>query len=152
MGKLCEHCFGINGYMIVSISLLLVDFGVCLTYFIILGDAAFLIASIWGFDTIFDRNLILCAIAIIIIFPTCIYRDISALEKLSTIKLYISLSVVIIVIYEWMTMQQPASDNLDNLSLYVNWNGIPESIGIIGYAFVCHDSAFLYYNTLIRPT
>eukprot|EP01084_Bolivina_argentea_P078963 143302_1 len=149
--KLCQYCFGINGYIIVCISLLLVDYGVMLTYLIILGDAAFKIANIWGYDTISDRNFILIAIAMIVIFPTCIYRDISALEKLSAIKLAIVVFVVLIVFVEWFVLTDGnISDH--NVSYFINWSGIPESVGIIGYAFVCHDSAFLYYNTLIKPT
>merc|ERR1719204_1508078 len=53
--KLCEHCFGLPGYLCVCISLLLVDFGVMLSYLIILGDAAFKIANLVSFDSFLDR-------------------------------------------------------------------------------------------------
>eukprot|EP01083_Nonionella_stella_P280522 954312_1 len=149
--KLCQHCFGIHGYIIVCVSLLLVDYGVMLTYLIILGDATFLIANIWGFDTMYDRNCILIAIAILAIFPTCLYRDISALEKLSAIKLGTVIFVVLVVIFQWFALPTTAVDTHD-ISYFIDWHGMPYSLGIIGYAFVCHDSAFLYYNTLIKPT
>merc|ERR1712130_995367 len=31
-------------------------------------------------------------------------------------------------------------------------SGIPSAIGIAAYCFVCHDTAFLCYNTLSNPT
>ena len=33
-----------------------------------------------------------------------------------------------------------------------NIEGIPSAVGIIAYCFVAHDTAFLYYNTLLNPT
>ena len=46
---LCQFCFGNWGYALVSISMLVFDFGAILSYLIILGDAASGVLQIWGY-------------------------------------------------------------------------------------------------------
>eukprot|EP01084_Bolivina_argentea_P087840 158609_1 len=31
-------------------------------------------------------------------------------------------------------------------------NGFGAAMGVVAYTFVCHDTAFIYYNTLLNPT
>ena len=54
---LCYHCFGLKGYLVVSISMLIFDFGAMMTYLIILGDAAQKVADIFGYDSLFHLFL-----------------------------------------------------------------------------------------------
>lgn len=73
---LCQHVFGLKGYILVSITMLIFDFGATLSYLIILGDAASKLIAIWGYDSALDRELIVVIVSGVIILPTVLPRDI----------------------------------------------------------------------------
>eukprot|EP01083_Nonionella_stella_P181711 651843_1 len=157
---LCEYLFGLKGYIFVSLTMFVFDFGATLSYLIILGDASSQIMSIWGYDSRFDRQLVVLIISLLIILPTILPRDLSAIEKVSTFSVFSVLLIMVIVIYEWIAyrflmLQSDEGFNThvpNDIKWGVDLSGFPMAIGIIAFAFVCHDSSFLLYNTLKNPT
>jgi len=157
---LCEYLFGMKGYLGVSITMLVFDFGATLSYLIILGDAASQIIAIWGYDSLSDRQLVITVVSVFVILPTVLPRDISKIEKVSTLSVLSVVLIMAVVIYEWIAyrflMLQWNEGYRTHLPENMNWGvqpqGIPMAIGIIAFAFVCHDSSFLLYNTLRNPT
>eukprot|EP01084_Bolivina_argentea_P110153 196756_1 len=152
---------GLIGYIICSLCLLLLDLGACISFLIILGDCVFQLIQIWGYHSLIHRQLSIVIISIIIIFPPCLFRDISFYEKFSIIKMFSIGLVIIVVIYEWISyrfLMQHGNQfahkflpEMDDITWF-NINGMTTAIGIIAYCFVCHDTAFIYYNTLYNPT
>ena len=94
--------FGTSGYILAASAMFLMDFGTCLNYLIILGDASFKVIQIWGYNSLLDRQLIIIMISMIIIFPPCLWRDISLYEKFSGIKIIGVILVVSVVIYQYI--------------------------------------------------
>jgi len=137
---------------------LLLDLGTLINYLIILGDASFKVAQIWGYDQMIDRRVIIISISMLVIFPPCLFRSISLYEKFSIVKIIGILVVVCVVIYQWILYQEQANDenikheHVESDIVWFNISGIPSATGIIAYCFVCHDTAFLFYNTLKNPT
>ena len=164
---LCEYCFGNLGYYAVSLSMLVFDLGAMLSYLIILGDASSKVLDIFvdANDFTFWRGIIIISINIVIILPACLFRDISSIEKLSGFSVFVKCVIVVIVLYKFVYIRildhtqnnastyhtiVPANVSLSN-DLF-KYQGLPSSLGIVAFASVCHDSAFLVYNTLYKPT
>eukprot|EP01084_Bolivina_argentea_P047649 87823_1 len=81
------ECYGYFGFFSVSLCMFLLDYGVLLTCLIIIGDCGESIASIWGFNSYVDRQIIILLIAFFIIFPLCLRRDIAHIELFSFFKI-----------------------------------------------------------------
>eukprot|EP01084_Bolivina_argentea_P233985 393964_1 len=153
--QLGYKCFGNTGYFIVMLCLLLQDFGSMLNYLIIIGDSAFKIIQIWGYNTETYRQYILLIVCFTLIFPPCLLRDIAFYEKFSFIKLITIFLVVSVIIYEYTLYNNPKNispDSTDIQITFFNFAGLPRALGILAYTFEVHDAAFLYYNTLFNPT
>eukprot|EP01084_Bolivina_argentea_P185081 319186_1 len=157
---LCEYLFGYKGYLFVSVTMFVFDFGATLSYLIILGDSAQEIIRIWGYNSNTDRQFVILIVSLLIILPTILPRDLSKIEKVSTFSVFSVLLIMLIVIWEWIAYRvlMLEKDNgyknhiPPNMKLGVELEGFPMAIGIIAFAFVCHDSSFLLYNTLKNPT
>lgn len=160
--QLGYKCFGNIGYIWVGLCLFLQDFGTMLNYLIIIGDSSFKIIQIWGYDTLQYRQFILLFVALIIIFPPCLLRDIAFYEKFSFIKLITIALVVGLIIYEYYQYRILETESyhvtpnkyypISSEFTWFNISGFPKVVGIVAYTFEVHDAAFLYYNTLWNPT
>eukprot|EP01084_Bolivina_argentea_P011185 20903_1 len=150
---LCEYLFGAKGYIFVSTVLFIFDFGASLSYLIILGDAASQIIAIWGYNTLFHRQMAILCLSICLIFPTVLPRDISKIEKISAVSVLSVVLIMLMVVYEWIAHTFVMSHGTPHgMKWGIDPNGLPMAIGIIAFSFVCHDSSFLLYKTLKNPT
>ena len=171
---LCEHALGSRGKVVVSLALLAFDYGALLTYLIILGDASSAVAyRLFGFgeDTeqspnpAWVRQICILTCSTVLILPFCLFRDVAKLEKLSAISVFTVVIIILIVIvkflehsphYYWPSehdrsqMTVPPHPTVGELPFF--GPNIFKSFSIIAFAFVCHDSAFLIFNTLKNPT
>jgi len=146
---LLEKTFGIKGYIISSFCIAILNIGGMLTNLIIIGDATMAILSIWGFDSWFDRQIVLIILAACIILPFCMFRDLSSLEKAGFVKI-IAITVIIVVIFlEFFNSIDSTHNNKganntikDDITLSIEWATIPSAVGILAFSFVCHDSSF----------
>lgn len=144
---LCEYLFGLKGYIFVSVTMLVFDFGATLSYLIILGDSATQIGAIWGYDTDRDRQIIIAIVSTTIILPTILPRDISKIEKVSTLSVFSVILIMLVVIYEWIAyrflfLQKGFHTHLpNNMNWGIELNGIPLAMGIIAFALLSnHDN------------
>ena len=94
--------FGTTGYILAAGAMFLMDFGTCINYLIILGDASFKVMQIWGYDSMWDRQIIIIIVSMVVIFPPCLWRDISFYEKFSGVKMIGVVCVVAVVIYQYI--------------------------------------------------
>jgi len=165
---LCEHALGRRGKITVSLSLLAFDYGALLTYLIILGDASSAVAyrlGGWGEDTpdspnpAWVRQACIVGCSTTLVLPFCLYRDVSKLEKLSAVSVFTVVVIIAIVVAKFFEqgyspdtpgMSVPPHPSLGDLPFF--GPSIFKSFSIIAFAFVCHDSAFLIFNTLKKPT
>lgn len=149
---LCEHALGKFGHGLVSLCMLIFDSGACLSYLIIMGDAGTLVAqhalnkepSDGGEDNSI-RRITICTLSVLFILPLCLFRDVSRLEKAATFSVVTVFFVIGIVFYELVDKGMPP--NAGDLSVF-RTSGFFSAFGIVSFAFVCHDSAFLLNNTL----
>ncbi len=152
--ELLEKCFGIKGYIISSFCIAILNIGGMLTNLIIIGDATMKVLNIWGFDSLFDRQIILLIISFLIILPFCLFRDLSSLEKAGAIKIIAIIVIIVVIFVEFFNSLSNDNNNDSNndITLSIDIASIPAAVGTLAFSFVCHDSSFLLYNTLDNPT
>ena len=151
---LCRHCFGKKGYIAVSLSMLLFDFGALLTYLIILGDSLLpVLNEFFNWNSIYYRRISIIISSIFLILPWLLYRDISKIEKTSAISVFTVFFIIIIIFIKYFQIQQDHHQD-DYTPIEINYFGsdILTALGTVSFSFVCHDSSFLLYNTLSNPT
>ena len=89
---LCQYALGNLGQFLVTASMFVFDFGAILSYLIIMGDAGTLVvqhifsqfkpADGGENDTV--RRITIVVLAMTLILPLCLFRDVSKLEKAAT--------------------------------------------------------------------
>jgi len=149
------ECYGYGGYIAVSLCMFLLDYGVMITCLIIIGDGSSAIMQVWGISGLFARRMEILVVSIFIIFPLTLQRDISKIEFFSFLKVLALTLVTVVIIYDCFVRFEEVSSALHAQQGRIKWfdiNGIPFALGIFAFAFVCHDTAFLYYNSLYNPT
>ena len=151
---LLEKCFGIKGYVISSFCIAVLNIGGMLTNLIIIADAAMKVLSIWGFDSMLDRQIVLLILSFAIILPFCMFRDLSSLEKAGAVKIIAILVIIVVIFLEFFHSVSTTNTHTTsrNFTLTTKWESIPSAVGILAFSFVCHDSSFLLFNTLRNPT
>ena len=111
---------GTFGYILTSMCLFLEDYGTMLNYLIILGDSAFGVMQIWGYNSYHNRQIIIITVSMIIIFPPCLWRDISLYQTFSAFK-FIAIGIVVsVVIYQYFLYRVFMVHSDDNDGLYNN--------------------------------
>jgi len=145
---LCHLALGRAGRAAVSLTMLVFDFGAMLSYLIIRGDAGTNVmahATGWHNGDALRRATI-AALACCTVLPLCMFRDVSKLENASLFSEITVFLVIIIVAYEIFHRGLPEEQG--ELVFVESPHGVFTAFGIVAFAFVCHDSAFLLNNTL----
>eukprot|EP00937_MAST-01D_sp_MAST-1D-sp2_P006171 g6171.t1 len=156
--ELVARALGVPGEVVVSLALLAFDYGAMLSYEIILGDAAASVAyELAGYPAdpaarpLWVRQACLVVLSCALILPTCLFRDVARLERLSLVSVLTVVAIITVVFYKLFDPAYAAG----RLSLFdapATGQGIFKSFSVVAFSFVCHDSAFLIFNTLRRPT
>jgi len=158
--QLMDKLFGFPGYTFILGSLFIYDYGAMLSYLIILGDVCTMVArqiSIEWLGVADEgcfrdewclRRICILVPSIFIILPLCFLRDISRLEKVSSLSVYVTVFIIVVVII--------ASFSEHNQSVEPWLTGIGSNpaaaFGVFAFAFVCHDTAFMFFGSLRNPT
>jgi len=146
---LCEYYFGKEGFYLVSVSMFFFDFGAMLVYLIILGDSSEKLALAWfGLSGVYVRRWLIISVSSILIFPLCILKDISMLEKVSAFSVLTVLLLSIIIVYKYFAI----GEKYEDLPITYVSMGFPAAFGTIVFAFVCQDFALMTFKSLARPT
>ena len=155
--ELMDKLFGFTGYSAVLLALFLYDFGAMQAYLIILGDCSTSIVkevAIKVFavpsnhrlltDYWYVRRVCIAVLSCTIILPLCLLRDVSKLERTSVFAVLTTTVVICAVFLKALLEERQGS------GVWLTWVGDNPSaaLGILAFAFVCHDTAFLFYNSL----
>ncbi|KAK3235832.1 hypothetical protein CYMTET_53991 [Cymbomonas tetramitiformis] len=151
---LMHKAFGKPGYLTVCSLILVFDFGAILSYLIILGDSSSLVVKdALGYTeecasvTCEQIERICISVAsVVLILPLCLSRDISNLESASFVSIFTVVVIILMVMANLFTKLSGDGEQLPEIT--VTGPGVFQACGIISFSFVCHDSAFLLYQTL----
>ena len=100
------------------------------------------------------RRLAITTISMIFIFPATLFRDISALEKLSAFSVFTVIIIMTVVMWKFVWIRLtghflsdiPGSNR--GIMPEITWfdvNGTLPALGIVAFAFVCHDKFCVQY-------
>ena len=155
--ELMDKLFGLPGYAAVLLALFLYDFGAMLAYLIILGDVSTSIVKEVGIkvfgvspsdplvtDYWTVRRFCIALISCVIILPLCLLRDVSKLERTSVFAVFTTVAVICAVFIKALVEERHGS----GVWLTVVGDNPSAALGILAFAFVCHDTAFLFYGSL----
>lgn len=132
-------------------------YGAQCSYLIIIGDTLSVVIEHWGDysedarDTI--RPLAIVITSVVLVLPLSLIKDMARLGRTSFLSLLAVGWIVVIVVVRSLTgvtedLQPTGSD--EDIPV-ISKNFFP-SIGIIAFAFVCHHSCFLVFNSLQNNT
>jgi hypothetical protein len=119
---LCMLAFGPIGHFTASFVMTIFDYGAMLSYIIIMGDAAsFALDELsgWSADDWNQRRTCIIVLTTLLILPSCLQRDISALSKLSFISVCTVVIIIIIVTVKYFT--------LDSIDLMIRAGSLDEN-------------------------
>ncbi|CAK9101079.1 tRNA/tmRNA (uracil-C(5))-methyltransferase (tRNA (uracil(54)-C(5))-methyltransferase) (tRNA(m5U54)-methyltransferase) (RUMT) (tmRNA (uracil(341)-C(5))-methyltransferase) [Durusdinium trenchii] len=169
--ELMDKLFGFPGWATISLLMFLYDFGAMLSYLIILGDVSTSVvqefcAQVLGVsgglldDRWALRRVCILSIALCLMLPLCLLRDISKLEKASTFSVVTIVLVVLVIVTAAASgdncpQREQHPDSCPDLSQ--PWATVVgpspgTAFGIFAFGFVCHDTAFMFFNSLRAPT
>ena len=171
---LAEHALGSAGKLAVSLALLAFDYGAMLSYEIILADAASdVVYELGGYGADRPRSvrsMCLVGCSLVLILPSCLLRDVAHLERLSAVSVLTVVVIIAIVFAKYTASEsQYSASRITNLwpaggggtdsgadadahTVQAVGPNVFKSFSIIAFSFVCHDSAFLIFGSLRRPS
>mmetsp|Transcript_29538 Transcript_29538/g.74236 ORF Transcript_29538/g.74236 Transcript_29538/m.74236 type:complete len:460 (+) Transcript_29538:174-1553(+) len=151
----CKVGFGRTGYLLVCSCLLMFDFGACLSYLVIMTDAAArafaqLHPPLGPHDGPV-RELVLFATAPLLLV-LCLKRDLSALERWSAFSVMLCVLLSVFVSWQFFVLDGSLAGRGADAPLVQADTGVASAFGIVAFAFVNNDTAFLLFATLRTPT
>lgn len=159
-----QYCFGKAGFFAVSLFMVFFAYGAMLAYLLIIGDTI-----PQAFDTIdsgnkipflHNRELVIALVAVGCVLPLSCLRRVESLAWTSSLSIVCDLVLITIVaIRAGAAASDPnlyppngitASTEPAPFSLV--GNRVFAGIGVMSFAFVCHHSSFIVFQSLRNPT
>ncbi|KAF9570692.1 hypothetical protein EC968_001476 [Mortierella alpina] len=142
---LCEATMGSFGFYLLNGMIFFQTAGACITYMIVIGDTIPIVLSILGLET--SRQWVIFLTSIVFILPLLFYRSIGSLARVSMISVMTLpplLFAVAIRGFEYAPEHKRSYD-------FVGENVFP-AIGVMAFAMLSAQTAFLNFATLAQPT
>jgi len=150
--EVSEYYLGPLGYFASLLFMFLFAYGAQVAYLVIAGDTFPVV-----FDVLFsssgvgggDRTIVTVALAVVIVLPLCLLRDLSSLSWTSFLSVLAdTLLIVILVIASPYEARQ---EHIQTELSFIN-SGLFAGIGTISFAFVCQHNSFLVFQSLTHQT
>ncbi|KAL7532832.1 hypothetical protein ACHAXR_005742 [Thalassiosira sp. AJA248-18] len=151
---LFESTYGSFGFYFISINMLIMGYGGCLSYLTIIKDTLPVLLGVEKGDLGMERA-ILTVSTMAIILPISMQRDMADLAKTSKISVIFQITMVIVVVFFCpVASSVEANGGLQQIAFHDSAKGstIFIGLGVISFAFVCQHSAFIVAGSLERPT
>lgn len=150
---LSRQLLGDRGYYLALFVMFIFGYGAQVAYLVIIGDTLPPVFDQFLGDTILsNRTFVMVLLAIFVILPLCLWRDLSALSWTSMLSVISDIAIVSIVILfsSSESKKQGTGLQLDSMPLYSS--GVFAGIGAMSFAFVCQHNSFLVFKSLTIPS
>mmetsp|Transcript_2421 Transcript_2421/g.4566 ORF Transcript_2421/g.4566 Transcript_2421/m.4566 type:complete len:635 (-) Transcript_2421:689-2593(-) len=151
---LFESTYGSFGFYFISLNMLIMAYGGCLSYLTIIKDTLPVLLGVDSGDVGMQRA-ILTVSTLAVILPISMQRDMADLAKTSRISVVFQfLTVLVVVIYSPVSTTLAEQGGLIAIASksIVKSNTIFIGLGVLSFAFVCQHSAFIVAGSLEHPT
>jgi sodium-coupled neutral amino acid transporter 11 len=97
--ELAEHSFGLLGYILVSLFMLIFCFGAMVAYFVVIGDSIPPVVQLYHPDLeITSRPILIVLFGVILVLPLCLLKDLTSLAKTSAVSITCDILIIFIVL------------------------------------------------------
>lgn len=164
--SLGHHAYGPNGRMVVSICKLVYSYGSLVAYIKIVKDNfSSAVVQLYYMSGVspsspmivwvdHHQDIATILVGFVIIFPICLLRNMSGLEKCSVVKVAIIFSMLFTMIYLWATSDYVKNNiEIASLTTHEKWFeirpwGLFKSLGSYVFTFVSQHTINLTYESL----
>ncbi|KAK8741962.1 hypothetical protein OTU49_002038, partial [Cherax quadricarinatus] len=151
---LVNAAFGRPGFYVTSVLQFLYPFISLISYNIIVGDTLtkvlIRVTGISPESVLVRREFIMATSTLLITLPLSLYRNITRLAKISLVSVAMIVLIAVAMLIRVVTMKDSVPTTEDA------WNfggdNLASAIGIMSFAFMCHHSSFLVYESLADNT
>jgi sodium-coupled neutral amino acid transporter 2 len=159
-GRISELLAGKTIKQIVDLTIFLLNFGLCTSYCIIIGDnlqfyaqsAGAAHGSPWQ-----EIQPLILGVVVLILYPLSTMKDMNALRHVSLLCLtFITLFVVLIIVASTGAIGMKVAVNASAINWFdtktLTGLGMLQNVPVIFFAYVCHMNVPLLYGELKRPS
>ena len=119
--------------------------GACITYMIVVGDTIPVILDILGFEV--ERRWIIFTSSLVFILPLLFYRSIGSLAKVSIVSVMCLPPILVVVAIRVFNYAPDHKRSYDFIG-----NNVFPAIGVMAFAMLSTQTAFLNFTTMAKPT
>lgn len=150
-----EAAFGRPGFYLLTVIQFIYPFIAMISYNVIIGDTAtkalVRIFSLSVHDSwLLNRNTVVLLATLTVTLPLSLQRNMARLNKISLVSLLFVFLIMFFIVWRLVFPAMEVPRSPDAYSLI--GGGITEAIGIISFAYMCHHSSFLVYESMENPT
>ena len=149
---LTGHLFGRKGHAVATIFMFMYAYGAMVAYMLIIGDTVpVVLRYTFGSDSP-SRDVVVLLVALCIILPLCLLRDMSSLAYSSMLSISADFVMILFVL-----CNAPIAARRDDIQVtsadfnFISYQ-IFEGIGTFSFAFVCQHNTFIVFDSMAHPT
>merc|ERR1719242_2720025 len=148
-----QHAFGNKGFYVASGAIFGFAYGAMVVYHIVIGDTIPKIFQTLTPNSILcNRPFVVTLYSIIFMLPLSLLKNMASLDKTSALSFASVMVIVFTVTIEGAKVSPYSSlSELDTKHLIIN-NEWFAGAGTMAFAFVCHHSSFVVFNSLRNRT
>ncbi|XP_064084050.1 putative sodium-coupled neutral amino acid transporter 11 [Macrobrachium nipponense] len=151
---LVSAAFGRPGFIITTCLQFLYPFISLISYNIIVGDTMtkvlIRVTGIAEESVLAKREFIVATATLLITLPLSLYRNITRLAKISLVSVLMIVLIMISMMVKLGEMKDTVPPTSDAFSF--GGSNLASAVGIMSFAFMCHHSSFLVYESLADNT
>lgn len=151
-----EAAFGRPGFYLLTVIQFIYPFIAMISYNVIIGDTVTkALVRIFNISTTRDswflnRNTVVFVATLLVTLPLSLQRNMARLNKISLVSLLFVFFIMFFIVWRLIFPDVHIERSPDAYSLV--GGGVTEAIGIISFAYMCHHSSFLVYESMENPT
>jgi len=152
---LCEKSLGKVGYVIVTVFMFIFAFGAMIAYIGVIGDnVPIVFDEFWPGSFMTDKTYSTLVFSIAFILPLCLLKNMSSLQYSSGVSLVLVVIFLAIVGIRAPTVakDQDIRASTENNPYEFAKEDLFSGIGVMFFAFVCHQIVFNVYNSMEDKT
>ncbi|KAI3646282.1 hypothetical protein MP228_009210 [Amoeboaphelidium protococcarum] len=149
---LANHALGRPGFWLVNLVIATNGIGTMVSYIIILGSSFPSIAATYAPDAqlLQNRIFIIVLVSVLFVFPLVLYKKINKLAKVSVIGVACTPIVIALIIYRAFINPAEGVHPIPRSEYTFIGKNVFSAIGVMAFAFVSNQTAFLNYGALKR--
>lgn len=150
--RVVRQAVGVQGFYVIVFAMFVFAFGALLTYTIILADDVSVVVSHWsGHETVepWTRRGVILGVSVACLLPLGLVKNMSTLARTSSLSLLAVVCVILVVVIRAGTgVPDPPTFQGSPHELDAFAPRFFPALGAICFAFVCHHSSMVVFNSL----